>query len=463
MKLKTSLKGLLCIVGITLFLCGCIEIQSFWNNPDKPVPEVAGNKILSADEMAEDLEFVIGVLGDVHPQTYHGFSKEQQKLIESLRARITEPMEAGKFYFIINEIFFSMKDGHTYINSLKNNQNRFIDSNLVWLQEGLYVTNNGDKLKQGDKIIAISGRSVDELLSELTHIIPSENLHSVQYKAGNILTREAYLGQLNLIRNNNVDYLVERGNSELTVEMPLISKSKNISKRTSKPWVRFEIDEKLSLGIFTLDSCRYNDEYKKKLKNFFTDVKKHNIQHVAVDVRKNGGGNSQVVNEFLSYLALAKYKTFSGEVRFSKATAQQRNTPKNRGYMKPFVRLNTTKNRKCRNQKLIFNGKLYILVSARTFSSANWFAVIVKDNKLGTVIGEPTGNQPSHYGDILQFQMPNTGFRFNCSFKKWIRPDTRNDPEDGLYPDVMAYTTIEDIIQNKDTQIGKLKAIVKTK
>lgn len=59
--------------------------------------------------------------------------------------------------------------------------------------------------------------------------------------------------------------------------------------------------------------------------------------------------------------------------------------------------------------------------------------------------------------------MPNTGFRFTCSFKKWIRPDTGNDPEDALYPDVMAYTTIEDIIQDKDSQIEELKAIVKAK
>lgn len=463
MKVKNSLKASLCILGIALFLGGCFGRKTSWQNPNETLPEVAGSQILTVEEMAEDLEFTIGVLGDVHPQTYHAFSKEQKQLIESLHERITSPMDARKFYFIINEIFFSFKDGHTRLYPMKNKRNRFIDVNLAWLQDGLYVTSEGEKLKQGDKVIAIGDKPTSELLEELRWIIPAENLRYIQYKTGYSLTREAYLDQLNLIQDDNVKYIVQRDESELKINMPLIKKSKIISKQTSMPWVRFEIDEKLSLGIFTLDKCNYNDEYKEKLKAFFAEVKKHNIQHVAVDVRKNGGGNSLVVDGFLSYLNIEKYKRFSMEVRYSKATAQQRNTPKGKGYDKPLFRFNNRDNRKCPNPELIFKGKLYILVSARTFSSANWFAVIVKDNKLGTVIGEPTGNQPTSYGDILQFQMPNTGFCFSCSFKKWIRPDTSNDPEDGLYPDVMAYTTIEDIMQNKDTQIEKLQAIVKAK
>lgn len=430
---------------------------------DKSVSKVAGNNIVSAKEMSEDLEFAISVLGDVHPKTYRGFSKKQQQLIKSLRSKITEPMEAEKFYFIVNEIFFSMKDGHTRLNPLKTKQNRFINVNLAWLHDGLYVTSNEGPLKQGDKVIAIGTRDVAELLNELARIIPSENLHYIKHIACKSLTSEAHLDKLNVIQNDSVDYLIKRGNIALSVSILLTTKSKNLSELKSNSWVRFQIDEQLSLGILTPDQCRYNAEYKNKLKDFFTEVKKRNIRHVAVDVRKNGGGNSQVVDEFLSYLDIRKYKGYSSEVRYSNATAQQRNTSKNKGYRKPMLRFNTRRNKKCPNSELVFNGKLYILVSVETFSSANWFAVIVKDNKLGTVIGEPTGNQPTSYGDVLGFQMPNTGFRFICSFKKWIRPETSNDPEDGLYPDVIVYTTIEDIIQKKDTQIEKLKEIVEAK
>ena len=89
----------LCVIAVFLFAAGCFEKQSSLLNSNKPVPEVAGSKLLSVEEMTEDLEYAIGVVGDVHPQTYRGFSQEQKRLIESLRAKITEPMEARKFYF----------------------------------------------------------------------------------------------------------------------------------------------------------------------------------------------------------------------------------------------------------------------------------------------------------------------------------------------------------------------------
>jgi len=447
---------LLCLI-LLLFASGCkksYEIQS------PPVPEVTGDKIISVEEMTEDLEFAINVLGDVHPKTYRGFSQKQKQLIKSLRAKITEPMEAQKFYFIVNELFFSFKDAHTSLSPMKSKRNRFIDAELVWLHDGLYVKNASDKLKQGDKVIAIGNKSTSQLLDELEQMIPAENLHYVQYKAGRNLTHESYLDQLGIIQNDTVNYLIRRDDIELMLNVSLTNNSKITSEQISKPWVRFQVDKKLSLGIFTLDTCRYNDEFKNKLNDFFAEVKKHNIRHIAVDVRNNSGGNSRVIEEFLSYMNIKKYKSFSMGVRYSEASKKLANSYKDRGYKEPFSRSNIRDNRKCPDPELMFNGKLYILVSAKTFSSANWFAVGVKDNELGMIIGEPTGNQPTSYGDVLGFQLPNTGFRFICSYKKWIRPDKSNDPEDAIYPDVIAYTTIEDIIQNRDTQIEKLKEII---
>ena len=86
---------------------------------------------------------------------------------------------------------------------------------------------------------------------------------------------------------------------------------------------------------------------------------------------------------------------------------------------------------------------------------------MIKDNGLGTIIGEPTGNAPSSYGDVPTFQMPNTGFSFTVSHKRFVRPNPDNDPADALYPDVPVHTTIDDIINGTDPQLEKLKAIIK--
>ncbi|MBP3041432.1 hypothetical protein J9303_18465 [Bacillaceae bacterium Marseille-Q3522] len=83
-----------------------------------------------------------------------------------------------------------------------------------------------------------------------------------------------------------------------------------------------------------------------------------------------------------------------------------------------------------------------------------------KDNQIGKIVGEPTGNSPSSYGDTLTLQMPKSKLGFTVSFKKFTRPNPENDPEDALYPDIPVYTTIEDILQGSDPQMEKVRELV---
>lgn len=103
--------------------------------------------------------------------------------------------------------------------------------------------------------------------------------------------------------------------------------------------------------------------------------------------------------------------------------------------------------------ELIFTGDLYILTSSQTFSSSAWLAVVMSDNDLATIIGEPTGSAPSGYGDILFFDLPETGLTYVVSHKYWIRPDPTRAPSDTLLPDVLIPTTIDDIRTYRDPQL----------
>ena len=78
---------------------------------------------------------------------------------------------------------------------------------------------------------------------------------------------------------------------------------------------------------------------------------------------------------------------------------------------------------------------LAILTNENTFSSATMLGVWVQDGKLGTIIGQPSCNSPSAYGDVLQFQLTNSCLRCLISYKRWLRPDTKADPKT-LQPDV---------------------------
>ena len=182
-----------------------------------------------------------------------------------------------------------------------------------------------------------------------------------------------------------------------------------------------------------VDRCAVDETYREALDAFFTAVREAKVARIAVDLRANAGGNSGVVDEFLRYLDVESYASFSGDVRWSAAALQQR---KGAGQVR-FEPATANRRRNARVETP-FAGELFVLTGPGTFSSGNWFATIVQDNRLGKVVGEPTGNAPSSHGDILSFTLPNSGLAYTVSFKRWIRPDPARDPASCIEPDVVS-------------------------
>jgi C-terminal processing protease CtpA/Prc len=420
---------------------------------------ISASTELTPNEMKSDLDYLIKTLKDAHFKSSDGFSEEQQTLIKSSYEKIKNTMKVEDFYFIANEICCSFKDAHTSIYITETKKDKCINLPLIWLNDGLYVNGDENNLKRGDKIISIGNKNTDALLDEFKKITPAENDQWVKVMASRNIKGETYLKHLGVIKNDCVEVKVNRSGQILSSNIPLVEvKENSTSKKDSKnPY--YTILKDSSLGIFTLNTCTADSNYTNKLEEFFKYVKENNIKNIAVDLRNNTGGNSQVIEEFMSYLNIDKYKTFSSSIRFSKEAHDQRGYLRQSGYIN--YKAGIQKNSKVKDDSLIFKGNTYILTSPITFSSANMFAVMFKDNSLGKIIGEPTGNAPSAYGDILQFQMPNSKVCFTVSHKKFLRPDTNAKDVNSLSPDILVYTTMNDINNKRDAQIEKLKEIIK--
>jgi C-terminal processing protease CtpA/Prc len=219
--------------------------------------------------------------------------------------------------------------------------------------------------------------------------------------------------------------------------------------------VRFSIDAEHSLGVFTFDRCAVDATYRDRLAKFFRTVHEQQIRRVAVDLRQNSGGSSQVTDEFLRYLDVAEFRDFSGDVRWSAPALQQR-----RGSGAP--RFEPAKAVRRRNDRVAdpppFSGELFVLTGPATFSSGNWFAAVMHDNGFAKLVGEPTGNAPSSYGDVLSFTLPESGTSYTLSFKRWRRPDPERDPAATLVPDVAVPRTRESVRDGSDPVLDWLRA-----
>lgn len=188
---------------------------------------------------------------------------------------------------------------------------------------------------------------------------------------------------------------------------------KSIYSTNSSNFVSYTIDASNSLALLTLNQCTFNDEYRNCVKKMFTEIKQQGIENVAVDLRKNGGGSSFVANEFIRYLDVEQYRTDTETLWFGCFHMQ----------------IMSSKNTNKRFEDLLFHGNVYVLTSYNTFSSAMNFAGYIKDNDLGTLVGEAPGNLPNGYGEVVTFQLPNSRLYLCVSCAAFTRADTTTTDE----------------------------------
>lgn len=415
----------------------------------------AASDTVSPEMMKADFAYVVEKLRDVHPITVNGFTEIQKKIISNIQEEIKQPQTKEKFFFLVNELFHSFHDAHT-TQWLVFSQG--IDLPLIWLKDGLYVKKDTELLKQGDLILRIGGKEITQLATALNQILWTENQHLLRLEGPWMLLARPYLQHLNLIRHDSVEVICKRAGRELTFQLPVIKL--NRYEKEQLPFFAYEIKKEDDLAVLTLNSCQYNAEYHKELLIFFKEVATQNIKNIALDLRRNGGGDSRVIDEFLHYINVHRIKGYGSFVRYSHDARIKTKVLKFGSETFPRSAKN---NEKIDQQELLFSGRLFVLTSPNTFSSANMFAAVLQDNGIAMIVGEPTGNKPSCYGHPLSFQMPRTGIYFKISHKQFFRPDSSFDQIDAVYPDVEVYRQIDDVLYDKDSQIDKLTTLIKMK
>ncbi len=93
-------------------------------------------------------------------------------------------------------------------------------------------------------------------------------------------------------------------------------------------------------------------------------------------------------------------------------------------------------------------GHLYTLIGGRTFSSAMFAAIYLRNDLHAILIGEPTGNKPNAYGQFKSFELPNSKLKVQYSTKHFYL--VRNGDPPSLDPDIFVQRSLEDYLAGRD-------------
>lgn len=412
-------------------------------------------RYFSHEQVVKDINYAIKVAEDVHPNLYAMISKESfYAKTDSIKKSLPEKISDAEADKTLRRIFSLTQDAHTgtgmtiFMKRLALLFRRTLPYKIDIKNERLFVAKNyfyRNIIPVGSEIVEINGKPASKCLNEINKLLSYETIPH-----RNAMLQLPFLWALwNDFENFEISYKTSDTKIIKTISTSgglisniLVFKDISITERYSFRTLDGNI------GYMEFNSCFDLDEFKAFLETTFKSIKSNKIKELIIDIRRNEGGNSLLGDELMQYISKTDFKTFdSAFIKIS-------NELKKRGELnwidstKRIVGTmihDTTQTaiRKLRENPLRYNGKSYLLVGGKTFSSATKFASSFQCSKAGKIIGTETGGLTSCFGDKYTFELPNTKFDITVSsyiFRNACGVDNRR----GIIPDYIIENSFED-------------------
>jgi len=430
-------------------------------------------------QLIQDLEILKRNLEAYHTGLYTYCSKETlDAWFETTQSQLPDSLTAYEFFRVVGPLNSLIANGHTYlhINPATREPHLNIPSFGIYKYQDSYLikSTQQDEYQHliGHKLVTLNGEPIGEVFQSLMKYrtrdgnnttMPAEELQ--HYFA---LTYSLVYGSTETIQ---VTYQDDQGRSQ-TINIPSIPAEGNVAPSAAEllydeGGVHFEIKD--SVGILTVQT--FNQAalekvgYLAQLQSIFSEIAAAEIQHLIVDVRNNGGGNTPMVEALLSYLCDQPFVFYKGvyqahrqwDTSIIPAVAEYPKISLGWAYLKKdpngLYRITITDGiKKVHPQPNVFRGHLYVFGNGNSLSAAGEFGSFIKHHREATFIGEELGgNQVQNTsGQDLIMLLPHSQLAVKIPFVLWkMNVDTENDGH-GVQPDYWVRNTIQQELSDED-------------
>ena len=443
--------------------------------------------LLNPSELQEDFDYMLKTLEETHPNLYAYIPKDEFiKKTDEYRESISKPMSKPEFYKILYKTIALIKQGHTMVfgdagfGEFKNEGGLSFPFKISFFSDHIYIDQNyslNNQLTKGTELIAVNKIPVTKIIEDFTpYLVVRPNGYiskTLAYHWSKLLWLEYGFSE-----KFTISYILPNGDSIRTTTINGVKKELITKDNTPryKNDLDYRIEKDRSLAVMEINTFEFQfDEYDSLLRSSFKDIKQNGINNLIIDVRANHGGNANLIGTLVDYLTSKPYITSAkSEVKTSEATKkcytthpifvnaieQARKAEDNSSDFiklvncfleKPAGTITTFPEEKTipEENEYRFTGKTYVLTSDETFSGGTGFSVIIKDNGIGCIVGNETSDNPTDYGCIMLFELPNTKINIQNSTQYTVRPAGYDDNR-GVIPDFKVVPTYLDLINGYD-------------
>ncbi|MBX7109870.1 MAG: hypothetical protein K1X61_14565 [Chitinophagales bacterium] len=274
------------------------------------------------------------------------------------------------------------------------------------------------------RLLAIDNHTVDEVITKLSGILKKDNASFIKFWIAYYCNKPELLKGLGIIEQEKEAHfrlLTLQGDSISVIigavpvdQAGMLQKAEplnNLMAFSRDDFYWYQFDTTYDALYFNYTQCAEDDHlpFETFNRQLFKEIELRRPSKLIVDLRYNGGGYSSVLNPFL---------------------------------------------RSIRSSYLNAEGKLYVLIGRKTFSSALMNAVeLVKENH-AIAVGEPTGANINHFGEVRSFELPISRITVYYSTKFWNNWPGHDGP---LLPDILIHHSYNNFLKGEDEALEYIR------
>mgnify|MGYP001205283690 CR=1 FL=1 len=445
---------------------------------------------LTKDEIKEDIKYLIYLFDNVHSNAYRKISRDNffncvERIFKEIENNPREDISVIDAWYYYQELTALLSDGHTeiyypvYFSKLTKG---FFPLEVYIFNGKIFVKNNaGDSsIPNNAEILSINDILSSKMLSELSGFISSDTEEykkvMVEYYFNLFLqtyykleppwnVEYKFAGQVKIEEVTPVSY-EKFDQADPEIEVMLVDLSGMTTVKSGD--VVF-----LTIPDFSVGK---KDEFEKYFEKFFRAYQ--NSKYLIIDLRNNTGGDAERAAFILKYLFTTEFKLaedFRHRVspefkRYSNYITRlmlfENNVPRlfwwvpyfrNKTYVSDFREIFKTPEGSYHIlteeellkhpvlEEEVYKGKIFVLISERTFSSGVLFASVIKYYGRGYIIGRETGTVLEHSANPLFFELPNSKLRAVIPVSSLTL--LGKDKARGVIPDIKVQYTEDETIR----------------
>jgi hypothetical protein len=377
------------------------------------------DRLFSPGQLKADVDYYYEILYSKHPNPYYYYSlSEFEDVKNRVYDQLNKPLTKGEFSRILGELNSCM-DRHSlfYGGRLSHLNQAEIDS--MWKTKVFPLV----KIKAGkvffrydhtqDEIVEINGIAMSDILSDMQkdYNWRLPYAQAVNYnRIENVFTAEIHFTyklkspfRMKFAGSNKIHTVEGFTRDEIRKQM----NRSNITDDDSNPYP-YRIYPENSIAIFYITTFNgaKKEQFEKACNEFFRTVNEQKIKYIFYDLSGNPGGNHygtsalDIVRHDDVYFKLTKICR-EGVATVRKYKINERILPPNHDVNIPEDR------------------KLFVLQGINTESCGNYFCRIVAENKLGVLVGQPTGEPTTAFTWNDTYNLPNTQISFCVAKEFW--------------------------------------------